>query len=120
METIYRYALKGKGNMPPKGGSNASDTDVKAAVDYMLKSVKQKGEGHSMKWTDIQDIAIALAEIHPDTDPKTVRFKDLYRWVRAREVFEADPKRAGGSLLQAIESVWIEEAAAFPCRPNST
>src|SRR5260364_172377 len=33
METIYRYALKGKGNMPPKGGSNASDTDVKAAVD---------------------------------------------------------------------------------------
>src|SRR5260363_30412 len=40
METIYRYALKGKGNMPPKGGSNASDTDVKAAVDYMLKSVK--------------------------------------------------------------------------------
>src|SRR5260363_285118 len=36
-----------------------------------------------MKWTDIQDIAIALAEIHPDTDPKTVRFTDLYRWVMA-------------------------------------
>lgn len=40
METIYRYALKGKGNMPPKGGSNASDADVKAAVDYMLERMK--------------------------------------------------------------------------------
>jgi cytochrome c5 len=26
--------------MPPKGGSNASDADVKAAVDYMVSSVK--------------------------------------------------------------------------------
>lgn len=40
LETVYRYALEGKGNMPPKGGSNASDADVKAAVDYLLKGVK--------------------------------------------------------------------------------
>ncbi len=40
IETIYRYALKGKGNMPPKGGSNAPNADVKAAVDYMLKGTK--------------------------------------------------------------------------------
>jgi cytochrome c5 len=26
--------------MPPKGGSNASDADVKAAVDYMVSAVK--------------------------------------------------------------------------------
>ncbi len=37
---IYQLALKGKGAMPPKGGSNASDEEVKAAVDYMLKAVK--------------------------------------------------------------------------------
>ncbi len=37
---IYQYALQGKGSMPPKGGSNASDEEIKAAVDYMLKAVK--------------------------------------------------------------------------------
>ena len=40
METVYNYALHGKGAMPPKGGSNASDADVKAAVDYMVSAVK--------------------------------------------------------------------------------
>jgi cytochrome c5 len=40
METVYNYALHGKGAMPPKGGTNASDADVKAAVDYMVKAAK--------------------------------------------------------------------------------
>jgi len=40
MDTVYNYALHGKGAMPPKGGSSASDADVKAAVDYMVSSVK--------------------------------------------------------------------------------
>ncbi|BBO59861.1 c-type cytochrome [Mycoavidus sp. B2-EB] len=40
METIYNYALHGKGNMLPKGGSNAPDAEVKAAVDYMIHAVK--------------------------------------------------------------------------------
>ncbi len=37
---MYNYALHGKGAMPPKGGSNASDADVKAAVDYMVGAAK--------------------------------------------------------------------------------
>jgi cytochrome c5 len=40
IDTIYGYALHGKGAMPPKGGSNASDADVKAAVDYMISAAK--------------------------------------------------------------------------------
>jgi cytochrome c5 len=40
MDTVYNYALHGKGAMPPKGGSNASDADVKAAVDYMVSAAK--------------------------------------------------------------------------------
>ena len=40
MDTIYNYALHGKGQMPPKGGSTASDADVKAAVDYMVSAAK--------------------------------------------------------------------------------
>lgn len=40
IDTIYNYALHGKGQMPPKGGSTASDADVKAAVDYMVSAAK--------------------------------------------------------------------------------
>jgi cytochrome c5 len=40
IDTVYNYALHGKGAMPPKGGSNASDEDVKAAVDYMVSAAK--------------------------------------------------------------------------------
>jgi cytochrome c5 len=40
MDTIYNYALHGKGAMPAKGGSTASDSDVKAAVDYMVSAAK--------------------------------------------------------------------------------
>jgi cytochrome c oxidase subunit II len=38
---LHAAALKGKGAMPPKGGNTAlSDDAVKAAVDYMISSVK--------------------------------------------------------------------------------
>jgi cytochrome c5 len=40
MDVVYNYALHGKGAMPPKGGSTASDADVKAAVDYMVSASK--------------------------------------------------------------------------------
>ena len=38
--TLYNSALKGKGAMPPKGGSSAPDADIKAAVDYMVGAAK--------------------------------------------------------------------------------
>ena len=41
---LYEHAIKGfqgkNGMMPPKGGSTASDDEVKAAVDYMAAAVK--------------------------------------------------------------------------------
>jgi len=40
MPAVYNIALHGKGAMPPKGGSSASDADVKAAVDYMVNAAK--------------------------------------------------------------------------------
>ncbi|CAB3780612.1 Cytochrome c6 [Paraburkholderia caffeinitolerans] len=40
MDKIYNYALHGKGQMPPKGGSSATDDQVKAAVDYMVSAAK--------------------------------------------------------------------------------
>jgi len=40
-DAMYASALKGKGAMPPKGGNTALPDDaVRAAVDYMLATVK--------------------------------------------------------------------------------
>jgi FeS assembly protein IscX len=63
-----------------------------------------------MKWTDTQDIAIALTDQYPDTDPKTVRFTDLYQWVLQLPGFDDDPKRCGEKILEAIQMAWIDEA----------
>lgn len=63
-----------------------------------------------MKWTDIREIAIALAEAHPDADPLAVNFVDLRNWVIALPGFDDDPKRSGEKVLEAIQAAWIEEA----------
>jgi FeS assembly protein IscX len=63
-----------------------------------------------MKWTDTLDIAIALYEKFPDTDPKTIRFTDLHRWVCELDEFDDDPARSGEKILEAIQMAWIDEA----------
>jgi cytochrome c5 len=37
---LVQSAIKGKGAMPPKGGSTASEPEVRAAVEYMVSTVK--------------------------------------------------------------------------------
>jgi FeS assembly protein IscX len=63
----------------------------------------------SLKWTDVREIAIALDEEHPDVDPRTIRFTDLYNWVLALDGFDDDPKHSGEKILEAIQQAWIEE-----------
>ncbi len=63
-----------------------------------------------MKWTDTRQIAIALADNHPDIDPKTIRFTDLHQWVMALDGFSDSPDRSGEKILEAIQMAWIEEA----------
>ena len=63
-----------------------------------------------MKWIDSREIAIALAEKFPDTDPTRVNFVDLRRWVLELDGFDDDPKRSGEKILEAIQAAWIEEA----------
>ena len=63
-----------------------------------------------MKWTDTRDIAIALAEHHPEADPLRVNFVELRNWVIELPEFDDDPKRSGEKFLEAIQSAWIEEA----------
>ena len=64
-----------------------------------------------MKWTDIYDIAIELAERYPDADPQYVNFVDLHDWVCQLDEFDDDHDRGGEKVLEAIQAAWIEEIA---------
>ncbi len=63
-----------------------------------------------MKWTDTREIAIALLDAHPDTDPRYVRFTDLHAWVTALPEFSDDPERSNEKILEAIQMTWLDEA----------
>jgi FeS assembly protein IscX len=64
-----------------------------------------------MKWTDTLDIAIELAEAHPEIDPRTIRFTDLHRWVMELPEFDDDPEHSGEKILEAIQMAWIDEVS---------
>ncbi|ANF23853.1 MULTISPECIES: Fe-S cluster assembly protein IscX [Pseudomonadaceae] len=64
----------------------------------------------ALKWSDVLDIAIELAERKPDVDPRYVNFVELHRWVVELPGFSDDPTRGGEKVLEAIQAAWIEEA----------
>ena len=62
-----------------------------------------------LRWKDAEEIAIRLTEKHPDTDPLTVRFVDLHRFVMELEGFADNPKASNEPKLEAIQMAWYEE-----------
>jgi FeS assembly protein IscX len=62
-----------------------------------------------MKWTDAEDIAIALVDKFPNDDPLTVRFTDLRARVLALPGFDDDAKASNEPKLEAIQMAWHEE-----------
>jgi FeS assembly protein IscX len=62
-----------------------------------------------MKWTDVRDIAQALADAHPDVDARRVLFTELRGWVLALPGFADDPKHCGEKILEAIQMAWMDE-----------
>ncbi|MHB1586074.1 MAG: Fe-S cluster assembly protein IscX [Acidiferrobacteraceae bacterium] len=62
-----------------------------------------------LTWSDVEEIAIALSERHPDVDPRYVRFTDLHQWVIGLEDFDDAPERSGEKILEAIQMAWINE-----------
>jgi FeS assembly protein IscX len=62
-----------------------------------------------MTWKDAEEIAIALFEKYPDTDPLTVRFTDLHKFVVSLPGFSGDPKVSNEGILEAIQMKWHEE-----------
>ncbi|PTR25877.1 MULTISPECIES: Fe-S cluster assembly protein IscX [unclassified Pseudomonas] len=62
-----------------------------------------------LKWTDVLEIAIQLAESKPDVDPVSVNFVDLRNWVMELPDFDDLPEHCGEKILEAIQAHWIEE-----------
>ena len=62
-----------------------------------------------MLWTDVNEIAIELAEKHPDIDPTYLLFTDLRRLVMELEGFIDSPEKTNEKILEAIQMLWIEE-----------
>jgi FeS assembly protein IscX len=62
-----------------------------------------------VKWTNAEDIGIALFEKFPDDDPLKVRFTDLRDRVMQLDGFDDDPKASNEPKLEAIQMAWYEE-----------
>lgn len=62
-----------------------------------------------LTWSDYEDIAIRLVELHEDVAPLTVRFTDLHRWVTEIPEFADDPKGSNEGILERIQMAWLEE-----------
>lgn len=62
-----------------------------------------------MKWTDAEDVAVALHGRFPDTDPLTVRFTDLREWILQLPGFDDAPAASTEGRLEAIQMAWYEE-----------
>ncbi len=65
----------------------------------------------TFSWTDVEDIAIALAETYPSVDPLTVRFTKLREMVESLDDFKAQEGHpVNEQILEAIQAAWHEEA----------
>lgn len=62
-----------------------------------------------LKWVDSLDIALALDEKYPDTDPQYVRFTDLHGWICGLDDFDDEPQKSNEKILEAIQMAWLEE-----------
>ena len=63
----------------------------------------------ALLWSDIDGIALALAEKFPDVDPLAVRFTDLHRWITELADFADAPKASSEGKLEAIQMAWCDE-----------
>ena len=62
-----------------------------------------------LNWHDSLDIAIALAEKHPDVDVQYIRFTDLHRYVCELDGFVGEPDKSNEAILEAIQMAWLDE-----------
>ncbi len=62
-----------------------------------------------LTWDNTEDLALALFDKYPSTDPLTVRFTDLHKWIIELEGFADDPQKSSEGKLEAIQMAWYDE-----------
>jgi len=62
-----------------------------------------------LTWNNLEDIAFALYEEHPEIDPTHIRFTDLHKWITELEDFDDDPMKSNEAKLEAVQMAWLEE-----------
>jgi FeS assembly protein IscX len=62
-----------------------------------------------LTWSNLDDIALALYEEHPDQDPTHIRYTDLLKWITELEDFDDDPLKSNEAKLERIQMAWLEE-----------
>ncbi|MBI2847192.1 MAG: Fe-S cluster assembly protein IscX [Chloroflexi bacterium] len=60
-------------------------------------------------WDDDEDIAMELAEAHPDVDPLDISFPTMLKWITELKGWEDDPQSANEGKLENIQMKWHEE-----------
>jgi len=62
-----------------------------------------------LTWTEPGEIAWALMDAHPDTDPLDLNFVGLHRMILALPGFDDDPDEASESKLEAVVVAWHDQ-----------
>ena len=63
-----------------------------------------------MHWLDVQEIAEALVDAHPEIDPVLIAFPRLRALVSALPGFAEQPGHpCNERILEAIQQAWIDE-----------
>lgn len=58
-------------------------------------------------WDSVEEIAEALLDAYPETEPLSIRFTDLLTWVTRLDGFVDDPKDVSEGKLEAIQMAWF-------------
>ena len=62
-----------------------------------------------MKWNDIYEIAIELADTYTGIDPYTISFVNLHKYVCNLKDFSDDPDKSNEKILETIQAAWADE-----------
>lgn len=68
------------------------------------------GQGKTFGWLEVDRIAEALADAHPELNPLKVRFVELRKLVEGLPGFDPDPAHpVNERILEAIQMSWNGE-----------
>ncbi len=62
-----------------------------------------------LTWEEPAEIAWALIDAYPDTDPLDLNFVDLHRMIVELPEFAADPGDASEAKLESVVVAWHEQ-----------